>query len=125
MQVLKNIRRDIEKNTEEQKLLDEILCKPNTKNYSYMDSLQKTRYGRPKNDAEWYTMKRAFEKESDYLLDIERNISGIFETMERPNDGVGFGATLFIYKGNVLCHSQKHPLVSATAIIHDKFDQEI
>lgn len=124
-QLLKTIRRDMEKNTDEQKLLDDILCKPKGTHHSYMDSLQKTIYGRPKNAAEWYTMKRAFEREADCLWRVEDEISRIFETMSKPNDGVGFGATLFIYKGNVLCHKHKHPLVPATAMIHDEQDREV
>lgn len=124
-QLLKNIRRDMEKNTNEQKLLDGILCKLKGAQHSYMDSLQKTIYGRPKNAAEWYTMKRAFEREADYLWCVEDEISRIFDTMEKPNDGVGFGATLFIYKGRILCHQHNHPLVPATAIIHDEQDRAV
>ena len=121
-QLLKTIRQDMERNTDEQTRLDDALC--NVKQ-SYMDSLQKTTYGRPKNTAEWYTIKRALEKEAEYLWGIEDEISRIFDTMERPSDGVGFGATLFIYKGRVLCHQHKHPLVPATALIHDDQDREI
>ena len=52
-------------------------------------------------------------------------IGSIFETMEKPTDGVGAGATLYIYKGNILCHKNNHPLVPATAIIHDELDREL
>ena len=120
-QLLTTIRRDMEKNADEQKKLDGMLCK--TK--SYLDSLQKTTYGRPKNDAEWYTIKRALEVESGTLWSIEDKISQIFETMEKPNDRVGFGATLYIYKGKILCHRRDHHLVSATALIHDEHDREV
>lgn len=123
LQLLNKVHRDMEKNAEEQKLLDDIFCK--SKNASYIDSLKKTIYGRPKNATEWYAMKRAYEREYGYLWLIDDRISQIFETMDKPADGVGFGATLFIYKGNVLCHKHKHPLVPATAIIHDKQDREI
>lgn len=124
-QLLKTIRRDMKKNTDEQKRLDDILCKPKDTRHSYMDSLQKTIYGRPKNAAEWYSMKRAFEREADCLWRIEDEIRRIFETMSKPNDGVGFGATLFIYKGKVLCHKHSHPLVPATALIRDEMDREV
>lgn len=124
-QLLKKIRRDMEKNTADQQLLDEILFKPKGSHHSYMDSLQQTVYGRPKNTAEWYTMKRALEREASYLWSCEYEISRIFDTLETPTDRVGFGATLFIYKGNILCHKHKHPLVPATAIIHDEQDREV
>lgn len=119
------IRRDMEHNTDEQTRLDEMLRKEKPAKRSYIDSLQKTIYGRPKNVAEWYTMKRALEKEADFLWRIEDEISRIFDTMDEPTDGVGFGATLFIYKGKVLCHTHKHPLVPATALIHDDQDRKI
>ena len=125
LELIKSVRQDIEKNAYEQKLLDDIFCKIKGANYSYIDSLKKTIYGRPKNADEWYTMKRALEREYDYLWRIDDRISRIFENIEKPNDGVGFGATLFIYKGRVFCHSHNHPLVPSTAIIHDKLDREV
>lgn len=124
-QLLKVIRSDMQHNEDELKRLDEMVCKSKKSSHSYIDSLQKTIYGRPKNIAEWYTMKRALDVEADYLWRAEERISGIFGTMEKPTDGVGFGATLFIYKGKVRCHTQKHPLVPATALIHDAEDREI
>lgn len=124
-QLLKNIQDDMKSNTDEQVRLDEVFCKANDVNRSYMDSLQKTIYGRPQNDAEWYTAKRALEKEADYLWLIEDKIGQILQTQEKPDDGVGFGATLYIYKGRAFCHKHKHPLVPATAFIHDGQDREI
>lgn len=124
-QLLKTIRHDMECNADEQTRLDEMICKTKKSSRGYIDSLQKTIYGRPKNTAEWYTMKRALETEADLLWRVEDEISGIFETMAKPNDGVGFGAILFIYKGKVLCHKHKHPLVPATALVHDDQDREI
>lgn len=123
--LLTSIRRDMERNTDEQNRLADMLCKTKKAKNSYIDSLQQTVYGRPKNVSEWYTMKRALEKEADFLWRIEDEISRIFDTMDKPTDGVGFGATLFIYKGKILCHQHKHPLVSATALIHDDEDREI
>lgn len=124
-QLLKSIQRDMKSNSDDLTRLDEMLCGTKSSSRSYIDSLQKTVYGRPKNAAEWYTMKRALEKEADYLWQIEDRVRGIFETMEKPTDGVGFGATLFIYKGKVLCHKHSHPLVPATAIIYDEQDRAI
>ena len=124
-QLLKTIRSDMQHNEDELKRLDEMVCKSKKSSHGYIDSLQKTVYGRPKNIAEWYTMKRALDVEADYLWRAEERISGIFDTMEKPTDGVGFGATLFIYKGKVRCHTQKHPMVPATALIHDAEDREI
>lgn len=124
-QLLKNIRNDMQRIEGELKRLDEMVCKSKKSSISYIDSLQKTVYGRPKSIAEWYTMKRAFDVEADHLWRAEERISGIFDTMDKPTDGVGFGATLFIYKGKVLCHAHKHPLVPATALIHDDQDREI
>lgn len=123
-QLLKTIRNAMERNSDEQKRLDEMIAGSKSSR-GYIDSLQKTVYGRPKNAAEWYTMKRALETEADLLWRVEHEISGIFETMEKPTDGVGFGATLFIYKGRVLCHKHEHPLVPATAIIHDEQDRAV
>lgn len=124
-QLLKNIRNDMQRIEDELKRLDEMVCKSKKSSRCYIDSLQKTAYGRPKSIAEWYTMKRALDVEADHLWRAEEQISGIFDTMDKPTDGVGFGATLFIYKGKVLCHTRKHPLVPATALIHDAQDREI
>jgi hypothetical protein len=124
-QLLKTIRHDMERNADEQKRLDEMICKPKKSSRGYIDSFQKTIYGRPKNIAEWYTMKRALETEAGHLWRIEDEISRIFDTMDKPTDGVGFGATLYIYKGKVLCHKHEHPLVPATAIIHDEQDRAV
>ena len=124
-QLLKTIRRDMEKNSDEQKRLDEMLVGGKNSSRGYIDSLQKTVYGRPKNAAEWYTMKRALETEADLLRRVAHEINGIFETLEKPADGVGFGTTLFIYKGKVLCHKHSHPLVPATAVIHDEQDRAV
>jgi len=115
----------MELNADELKRLDEMVSKTKKNSRGYIDSLQKTIYGRPKNIAEWYTMKRALEVEAGHLWSAEDQISRIFETMDKPTDGVGFGATLFIYKGKVLCHTHKHSLVPATALIHDDQDREI
>lgn len=123
LQLINKVRCDMRKNSEEQNLLNDILCK--SKNASYLNTYRKTIYGRPKSAAEWYSMKRAFEREYEYLWVIEDKVSQILETMDKPDDGVGYGATLFICKGSVLCHKNKHPLVPATAIIHDKKDREI
>lgn len=123
--LLATIRKDMERNTDDLNLLDKMFRKEKHTKRGYIDSLQITTYGRPKNIAEWYTMKRALEKEADLLWRIEEQISSIFDTTDKPTDGVGFGATLFIYKGKVLCHTQKHPLVPATALIHDDQDREI
>lgn len=124
-QLLKTIRSDMQHNDDDLKRLDEMVCKSKKSSHGYIESLQKTIYGRPKNIAEWYTIKRALDVEADYLWRAEERISGIFDTMEKPTDGVGFGATLFIYKGKVRCHTQKHPMVPATALIHDAEDREI
>lgn len=106
-------------------MINETLCKKKSSMYSSIASLQQPAYIRPKNSAEWYTTKRALEREAEYLWLIEHRIRGIFETMEKPNDGVGFGATLYIYKGAIRCHKNKHSLVSATALIHNDQDREI
>lgn len=124
-QLLRTIRKDIESNADEQKRLDEIFIKSQKPNISYLDSLQKTIYGRPQNIAEWYTIKRALEKESNFLWYIEDKIRSIFENMEKPTNGVGFGDTLFIYKGKVLCHKHSHPIIPATALVHDEHDREV
>lgn len=126
-QLLKSIRCDMDKNTADQKLLDKIIydSDSNSSSHRYLNFLQKTIYGRPKNIAEWYTMKRALEREAGLLWEVENMICGIFECMEKPTDGVGSGATLYIYKGKIMCHRHNHPLVSATAIIHDEQDREV
>ncbi len=35
------------------------------------------------------------------------------------------GDTLYIYKGNILCHKYKHKIIQATAILHNQSDNEI
>lgn len=117
--LLENVRRDMKRNADEQNLIDDVLCRQNGDKLNAVDTFRKTTYGLPRNVAEWYTTKRALEREADYLWRIEDEISRIFDTLEKPDDGVGFGATLYIYKGKLLCHRREHPLVPATAIIHD------
>ncbi len=123
--LLHSIQYDIESNAYNQKCLNEIICKAQSPNLSYLDSLQKTILGRPHNVAEWYTMKRAFEKEAQLLQYVEEEIRRIFEAMEKPSISDSFGNTLFIYKGKVLCHKHNHHLIPATAFIHDAFDREV
>lgn len=124
-QLLKAIRRDMEYNSEAQKRTDEVFRKEKTLKHNFSTSFHKKLYGTPKNISEWYTIKRALEVEASNLWSVEDEISRIFETMEKPNDSVGFGATLYIYKGNIICHKDKHPVVPATAVIHDAQDRAV
>lgn len=124
-QLLKSIQQDMKHNADEQVRLDAEFCNPKQSNHSYLASLQKTTYDRPRSIAEWYSIKRALEVEAGNLWSVEDVVERIFETMTKPKDRVGFGATLFIYKGKVLCHKQKHPLVPATAMLHDELDREV
>jgi len=123
--LLTRIEHDIKQNAEEQTRLDNELLRNSSPNQGFKIMLQSTHYGRAKSEAEWYSIKRALQVEEANLCAVEDEIRSVFEAMDKPNDGVGHGATLFIYKGNITCHKDKHPLVPATAIIHDELDREV
>ena len=122
--LLKRIEEDIKANIDEQKRLDDAILHPNRGNICGI-SFEKWSYAKPTNDAEWYTMKRALQFECDILESLQFEIQGIFECMKEPDETVGNGAVLYIYKSNISCHQKHHPIVPATAILFDEFGREI
>lgn len=124
-QLLKTIQQDMKHNKEEQRRLDSQFSKQKNPQLSYMSSLEKSTYPKPQNVGEWYTIKRALEVEAGMLCGVEDEIERIFDTMEKPSDSAGSGAILFIYKGSIRCHQQKHHIVPATAILCDAMDRDV
>lgn len=124
-QLLSRIQQDMKHNADEQTHLDADFCKSKNSHLNSISSLQKSTYKSPKNIAEWYTIKRALEVEGERLFCLEHEIKGIFEGMKKPENTAGSAASLYIYKGKIVCHHQKHPIVPATAILQNKYDKEI
>lgn len=124
-QLLSRIQQDMKHNADEQSRLDTDFCKFKNTHLSYISSLQKSTYKAPRNIAEWYTIKRALEVERERLSCLELEIKSIFEGMKKPEHTAGSGTSLYIYKGKIVCHYQKHPIVPATAILQNKYDKEI
>lgn len=120
--LLKRIEEDIKLNDYEQERLDAVFC-PFKRKGVY--SFEKWTYAKPKNITEWYTMKRALMFEQNNLEYLRDDIKNICECMQKPDETVGTGATLYIYKGNISCHQKNHPIVPATAILFDGYGNEI
>lgn len=123
-QLLSKIEGDREHNRIEQERLDTIFFHDKKKEDPSFNYAQWT-YSKPRNLAEWYSMKRALEVEATYLWHGKYNIERVFQCMKKPDEMVGTGATLFIYKGKTRCQLEKHPIFSAVAILYDGDGKEI
>lgn len=53
-------------------------------------------YKAPRSIAEWYTIAHALKNEATTLKIIEIDIKSIFEAMNKPDETVGAGASLYI-----------------------------
>lgn len=52
-------------------------------------------------------------------------LSDIGDAIPQSQDKFNIGDTLFIYKGNIRCHKDRHKIIQATAILHNQSDNEI
>ena len=122
--LLLRIESDIKNVIEEQDRLDSVFCIEKRKEH-YGWIFEKWAYGKPKNIAEWYTMKRALKVTEENLRFLEIDIRLVFNKMTAPEKVAGVGETLYVYKGNIYCRQNKHQIVPATATLYDNCGREI
>lgn len=63
----------------------------------------------------------------DFEIDVVGEYEEDYDDEEDDEDSVAFtsDSILYIYKGNIRCHRYGHHLIQATAILHNKTDNEI